>query len=258
LERVIDLRCEGKKRDMEMEGLADQLKEYYRIIHHQNHVINIKSMEYERKLDIQKREYLQKLALLTKSQSQGSSQPLQDDEAATAGGPDLVDAYERKVRSLKDELRKTREQAQLYKRFYRENKHRILGSADNNSDNRRRPQPTEEDHHRPRRKSSQQRRKSSGGDGSEGSQVSAIDAARVEKFQRHVQKMMQDQQQQQIGSPPAATGQLSGSVVPQDRVIRDRKKLIIMSSDKGEAAALAPELLNGSVMSKRQKQRNLQ
>ena len=68
LERVIDLRCEGKKRDMEMEGLADQLKEYYRIIHHQNHVINIKSMEYERKLDIQKREYLQKLALLTKSQ----------------------------------------------------------------------------------------------------------------------------------------------------------------------------------------------
>ena len=121
LERVVDLRTEGRKRDCEMEGLADQLKEYYRIIHHQNHVINVKSMEYERRLDIQKREYLQKLSLLTKSQQAGTRMADQDD-------PDLVDSYEKKVRSLKDELKKTREQAQLYKRFYRENKHRLLGN----------------------------------------------------------------------------------------------------------------------------------
>ena len=121
LERVVDLRTEGRKRDCEMEGLADQLKEYYRIIHHQNHVINVKSMEYERRLDIQKREYLQKLSLLTKSQQAGTRMADQDD-------PDLVESYEKKVRSLKDELKKTREQAQLYKRFYRENKHRLLGN----------------------------------------------------------------------------------------------------------------------------------
>ena len=115
------MRTEGRKRDCEMEGLADQLKEYYRIIHHQNHVINVKSMEYERRLDIQKREYLQKLSLLTKSQQAGTRMADQAD-------PDLVDSYEKKVRSLKDELKKTREQAQLYKRFYRENKHRLLGN----------------------------------------------------------------------------------------------------------------------------------
>ena len=181
LDQVIDGRCEGRKRDVELDGLSDQLKEYYRIIQHQNHIINVKSLEYERKLDIQKREHLQKLSLLAKSQTSKSNPP-----------SELIESYERKVKSLKEELKRTREHSQLYKRFYRENKHRFIQA-----------EPVEPP---------VDRREASGG--SEGSQASALDQERVEKFQRHAQKIIKK-------------GQAENS-----KVIRDGRKLQIIVNDK--------------------------
>jgi len=218
LERIIDLRTEGKKRDIELEGLSDQLKEYYRIIQHQNHCINVKSMEYERKLDIQKREYLQKLSLLAKSQD-GAASNRGDHKSHSS--TDLVEAYERKIRHLKEDLKRTREHSQLYKRFYRENKHRFEASS---------PPQQQPDHRNGFTEppiQPESKRKSSGG--SDGSQASALDAARVEKFQRHAQKMMRDQSGKKDGG--------NGSKV----VIRDKKKLqIIVGNENGESSSSSP------------------
>merc|ERR1719383_178659 len=60
-------------------------------------------------------------------------------------------------------------------------------------------------------------RKSSGG--SDGSQLSAIDSARVEKFQRHAQKMLRESREASVKENNS-------------KVIRDRKKLqIIVNGD---------------------------
>lgn len=116
--RTIDLRCQGRIRDREMASMTGQIQDCHKYIQYQVHCLTMAKIEAKQRLDIQKREYLRKIDLLARCQA--------NDLSAYAGGDALtVDAYEKKVRQLKDDLRKERERSQLYKRFYRENKHKF-------------------------------------------------------------------------------------------------------------------------------------
>eukprot|EP00096_Caligus_rogercresseyi_P015470 TRINITY_DN7901_c0_g1_i1.p1 TRINITY_DN7901_c0_g1~~TRINITY_DN7901_c0_g1_i1.p1 ORF type:complete len:726 (-),score=264.18 TRINITY_DN7901_c0_g1_i1:419-2596(-) len=98
--RTIDLRTEGNRSQVELDLSEDERHRLYRKLQELNYHYSSREVAYERKLDIQKTEHLKQLSVLRKQ--------IND-----------PDAYEYKLKQLKDELVSLKQDSQKYKRFYK-------------------------------------------------------------------------------------------------------------------------------------------
>uniref|UniRef100_A0A0K2V8S9 Kinesin family member 4A [Xenopus (Silurana) tropicalis] n=1 Tax=Lepeophtheirus salmonis TaxID=72036 RepID=A0A0K2V8S9_LEPSM len=98
--RTIDLRTEGNRCQAELDLSEDDRHRLYRKLQELNYHYSSREVAYERKLDIQKTEHLKQISALRKQ--------IND-----------PDAYEFKLKQLKDEVHNLKQDSQRYKRFYK-------------------------------------------------------------------------------------------------------------------------------------------
>ena len=144
---------------------------------------------FRKNFDVQKRDYEQKFQLLLKSQNNSAGNG--------SGGitNDVQAAFERDIQKLKEELKRTKEEGQQHKRFYKEHQNCSTG-CDRYTSNRISKRSGRESKSRRRRSSdrSSKNQTNSGEDenGSASSDISALDPTLVERFQRHVKRTQEE------------------------------------------------------------------
>ena len=188
---------------LHLENLENQKKYLLKVCEQQNQ----EKLDLDRKLreqkrsfhknyDIQKRDHEQRIQLLLKSQTNSGV------NGGAGVNNDVQAAFERKIQELKERLRKTSEEGQQYKRFFREHKICDVSRGGERTDGHD-PYISKRISKRSRRRSSSRHRKSSdgsskgqqtnsiddGGTGSAGSDISALDPIRVERFREHARQM---------------------------------------------------------------------
>ena len=199
----VGLRLQLERLDKEKAYLHEICESQHREKFELGYKLEEQKCSFRKNYDIQKRDFEQRIQLLLKSQSNSGV------NGGSGLSNDVQIAFERKIQELKEKLRKTSEEGQFYKRFFREHKSCNIG---NDGKTRRKHEGVMEydlndtynsNRHkrRSRRTGTSRRRKSSDasskaqtnsaedGTGSAASDISAWDPTLAERFQHQARQM---------------------------------------------------------------------
>jgi len=153
------------------------------------HKLREQNRIFRKAFDVQKRDYEKKFQLLLKSQNNSTGNG--------SGGltDDVQAAFEREIQKLKEELKRTKEEGQQHKRFFKDHQNCSTGCERYTSNRVSKRSGRQSHSHRRRssdRSSKNQTNSAEDGNGSASSDISALDPSLVERFQRHVRKTQEE------------------------------------------------------------------